>query len=479
MTVLSCAYVAVDSAAEDMLVIKAGTIYLAPGQVLGGGGIVVRDGRIHGIGSKVEIPSGATVIDLPNGSITAGLIDAAAFIEPTDLVAPSERDSLAPVEEESQTVWQRHVEPLLEKKHRSLPFAPTCPDSEEHEEDEECEICGGAHADALDVGTRWGVSLAESSSEVVPHTRAIDAIDLDSPDFARLARSGVTTVYVASDPAAVIGSRGAIVRTAGPMDERVMSPAAAVGAAMGTDPSWSGRRNRPPNWRNFGLLYARRPTTRMGVAWVFRKAFHEARALASGDLIGGADTPSTDALAILRDVLDGEIPLRIQARKQHDILTAMRLTEEFNLTFTLEEATEAYACVDELSSRKTPVIFGPIYVQAPGMRRFSAETDDPKLHTVRALLDAGVTTAITARELRDEDGLARQAMYAMRCGLSFDEALACVTTTPAKLLGIENEVGQIAPGKRCDLVVWSGKPFDAVSRPLVVVSDGRVVADNR
>jgi imidazolonepropionase-like amidohydrolase len=217
----------------------------------------------------------------------------------------------------------------------------------------------------------------------------------------------------------------------------------------------------------------------MGVAWVFRKAFYETLRLEAGPSIGGADTPSAASIVVLQQVLSGELPLRIRARKQHDILSALRLTEEFGLALTLTEATESYLCLDELRARQIPVIFGPLYVDPPGMRRFSVETDKPRLHTIRALHDAGIETALTAQELRGEDGLARQAMYAMRCGLTFDEALNLVTTAPAKLLGLEDEIGTIAAGKWADLVVWSGQPFEAVSRPVVVVVGGEVVVDAR
>ncbi|MCH7946082.1 MAG: amidohydrolase family protein, partial [Armatimonadetes bacterium] len=221
------------------------------------------------------------------------------------------------------------------------------------------------------------------------------------------------------------------------------------------------------------------PTTRMGVTWVFRKALYDAARYAKGLPVSGADTPSEAALAVLIRVLEGDIPLRIQARTQHDITTALRLTEEFDLPFVLEEATEAYRCLDELAARRIPVIFGPVYVTAPGPRARSAEVSGARLHTMKALLDAGIDTALTAHELRDEDGLARQAMYAMRFGVSRGDVTRAVTQTPAKLLGLDGEIGTLVKGKNADIVVWSGLPFAATSRPMVILIDGEIVLDQR
>jgi imidazolonepropionase-like amidohydrolase len=213
----------------------------------------------------------------------------------------------------------------------------------------------------------------------------------------------------------------------------------------------------------------------MGVAWVFRKALHDTQRQEQGIALHGADTPSPAAMRVLRQVLSGEIPLRIQARMQHDILTALRLAKEFKLSFTLVEGTEAYKCIEELKESRTPVVFGPIYVAAPGMRGATLEINDNRLHTFKALFDAGVTTALTAHELRDEDGLARQAMYARRLGVPLAEVTRAVTSTPAAILGLSDQIGSIEAGKRADIVLWDGEPFDGTSKPVTTLVGGEVI----
>jgi imidazolonepropionase-like amidohydrolase len=165
----------------------------------------------------------------------------------------------------------------------------------------------------------------------------------------------------------------------------------------------------------------------------------------------------------------------MQARMQHDILNCLRLANEFKLRFILEEATEAYQCLPQLKAANVPVIFGPIFMEESGYRAFSGEASDPRLNTPAQLAEAGITFALCAQEKRDEEGLIRQAMFARRYGLSDRQALDAVTSIPARLLGLESQMGVLAVGGAADLVVWSGHPLDATAAPKMVVINGRVV----
>ncbi len=353
-----------------------------------------------------------------------------------------------------------------------------------------CPVCNYPSNLTAAVGVDAGQTWAEHSSEVTPHLNVIDSVNFLSTDFDRLLRGGVTTVWVSPDSASVIGMRGAIVKTGGPLGSRIVREAGAVKAAMGRDPVMRGMGNRTPRPESRGGIgfTTRRPITRMGVHWVFRKAFYDAMRYSRGLPIRGADMPPIEAVPNLMKILEGEIPLRIQARAQHDILLAIRLAKEFGLTaegrvaFILEEATEAYQCLDELKAANIPVVFGPIFLHPPGYRgRFwgkrvdPKEANDPRLNTAARLIDAGIPTAITAHEMRDEEGLVRQAMVAARYGLPADAALRAITATPAELMKLTGRVGALLPGADADLVIWSAEPLDAAGRVLLVMIDGRVV----
>ncbi len=389
------------------IVLKAGKIYADPSRIIEGGEVLIEDGKIVAVGKEVTAPEGARVIDRPNGTVTAGLIDAnstAGFTRRTD--------------------------------------------------------------------------RAEHEFECIAHLRVIDMIDLGHRAFERLASAGVTTVYVSADSASVIGAQGAVVQTGGPSDQRVVREAYGVKATIGREPIYKGSRSRTPRRRGTTYL-TRRPTTRMGLVWVFRKSFHDAQTFARGSKPGsrGAGSPVDEAIPYLQAILRGDIPLRIQARAQLDILTAIRVTDEFGIPFVLEDATDANRCVDELRERKIPVIFGPLFDYPSGLRRGGGEANRYRYSTPSVLLNAGVTMALSANDLTGEAALPQQAMYAMRFGLTRRQALAAVTTTPAALLEIQDIAGSVAEGRPANLVVWSGEPFDVTTRADVVVIGGCIVKE--
>ena len=463
----------------NAVLVKAGTVHIGNGETIENGMVLLVDGTISAVGSDLSAPDDARIINMPDGSITPGLIDANALLEPADAVSSPERRRRGVV---GYFLHNGHQGPS-DQQCFTCDGRLVCAYSDTHKDlkpDEVCPVCGGTSDNMIEhfaSGLASNQSRTEASSEIVPHTLMIDAINLRSPDFDRLVRGGVTTVFASPDSAAVIGPRGAIVKTAGKMSDRILKESSAAQATIGMDPYIVGAGNQTPRG-NFVTTRTRRPNSRMGVVWVFRKAFFDAADLAAGNEIEGADQASPEALAYVNDIRDGKLDLRVQARTQRDILTTMRLADEFGLKFTLLEATEAYECLEELQNESTPVVFGPIYDEPSSIRSFSPETQDSKLATFRALIDANIDTALSARDLREEDGLARQAMYAIRSGVSIEDALKSVTSTPARMLGIDDRVGTLEVDKQADVIVWTGQPFAATSQPAVVIINGEVAYEN-
>ncbi len=496
----------------DVTALKAGKIYTGAGDVIENGVVVITDGKITAIGPGLPIPSGARVVDCGSQSITPGLVDACCVLN-FDVQqswgwrgagAPETAPKLAPLVVgaegeliETGAAPPPHIDPPGEDSYYlgsdvdADCGAPHAADggtwariadlASEHARHtrlgEPC-VCGvsplapdgeGSFAPSVSPFFTWG----DNEAEVIPHRRVMDSVNLTSRDFERLASEGVTTVFVSPDSASVIGARGAIVKTGGPLGGRVVRAEDAVKASLGADPSRRGWSNQLP-FGGRATMYTRRPTTRMGVEWVFRKAFFDAQRYAAGLPLIGADIAPTAAFSTLNAVLAGDVPLRIQARKHHDIFTALRLAQEFGVSVLIEEATEAYQTIPLLKDTQTAVVFGPLYMDADGYRAFSGETDEARLSTPRLLQAAGVEYALTAQEGRGEESLSRQAMIAIRYGLAPAQALAAVTATPAKLMELSDRVGTLKVGADADLVVWSGAPFEATSRPVKVLINGQV-----
>jgi imidazolonepropionase-like amidohydrolase len=271
----------------------------------------------------------------------------------------------------------------------------------------------------------------------------------------------------------VVGNRGCVVKTAGPIGERIVVAAGSVKATMGRDSFRRGAYNRGPYGRT--TFTSRRPTTRMGVTAVFQDAFMAAAGYRTARE-GSGEKPAFDpALETLAGVLDGKIPLRVQARKEHDIWSAIRLCGEFGVDFVLEQGIEAYRCVPELKKLGTKVVFGPVFVYPTGYLTRTGEADRPCLNTAGILKEAGLEVALTASDLTGEGSLPHQASFAMKAGLSREDALEAVTAAPARILGVEKRMGMLKAGLDADLVVWSGEPFDPTTRPIAVLVGGKPV----
>ncbi len=311
----------------------------------------------------------------------------------------------------------------------------------------------------VDCGTSLGLpggGLDEEDREVEPAIRAADALDLTAPGFKRALASGVGTVCVLPGSRDVISGLAAVVRFTGKKGSpRIVSTRAALVAAMGRDPVAG-------NTRNPASHYFRRPTTRMGTVWLFRKAFYDARA-------AGPD-PKDPGTRILRDALAGKIPLRILARPEFDIRTALNLAAEFNLKVAaVDGAQEAWRVAPLLRAARVPV------AAAPPSRISRADMVEQEWNFLARTARAGIPAAIQTGRHPTGRTLIGEARVALRLGMPRDKAFQAVTSVPARILGMEKEIGTLEKGKDADLVLWKGDPFGPAGRVVCVLCRGRLV----
>ncbi|MCK6445702.1 MAG: amidohydrolase family protein [Planctomycetes bacterium] len=318
-----------------------------------------------------------------------------------------------------------------------------------------------------------GTQSVEQASETIAHLSTLDGLDRFVEDWNRQARNGVTCVMASTYDDAVIGGLSIALKTAGgdALAERIVKTDVALRAAMGQQPS---QRNHPAAGRPTDF-FSRRPTTRMGVEWTLRDRFFEA-AYSKQD--AARAFPGSD---VLLSVLAGERPIAMQAWSTQDIRTAIFWKEEMEREgfgrpkLILDAAAEAWKEPELLARSGAAVVLPPHPAQGrTGEGSFMA------LDTAKLLFELGVPFALSGHNAIEKSSqLALQPGYAMRGGLPFDAALQAVTITPARMIGIEKRVGSIEVGKDADLVLWNGKPFEATSRVVGVLVDGRLILDPR
>lgn len=316
---------------------------------------------------------------------------------------------------------------------------------------------------------------AEQRSEVTPEFRVIDAVDLGAKAFKRLAVEGVTTVAVHGDTASVIGAQGTVLKT-GADDDRIVIASHGLRAAFTHDPQYRGGSNSPPSGPAANV-FDRRPTTQMGTVFVFREAFYKASDFVDAD---SAKIPA--AARVMVEVLTKKRALWGAANAYHEIAMALRVAGEFNVPMTIDGGGEAWRAIGELKQSKAAVVYGPVMLpesEAPQGRRFmrggGSQSGDQHLTTPAILAREGIPFALTAAGGTGEKGLARQAAEAIRAGLDRAAAIAATTSSAAKILGIGDRTGTLAPGMDADLLIWSGEPFEPTSRQDAVFIGGKRV----
>ena len=321
-----------------------------------------------------------------------------------------------------------------------------------------------------------GEDANEQSDEVTPHLRILDSLDPADPMFRRARRDGVTTAHVMPGTMNVIGGLGCVIKTAGDdPDAMLVKQDASMRIVMGSEPSM---RNRAPRGGRVESMYYRRPTSRMGVVWAVRRAFfdaQEAMQKTRGAPDQGRPSPGVE---VLTQVLEGKLTAVTTARSEQDLRTALRLADEFGYRTVLDEAQDAYMLVDEIATQKATVMLG-----APSATAVSGggsrDGASPRSGTVRALANKGVKFVITTGTNSRRLPLIREAMFAARNGLGPQQALDAITIEPAKLLGVDDRIGSLAPGKDADLVIWSQDPLDPAAVAESVYIDGKSVSQIR
>lgn len=304
------------------------------------------------------------------------------------------------------------------------------------------------HLGLYDEGTGWaGNDANETISPLTPHIRALDGVYPLDKGFEDARKSGVTTVQVMPGSANVIGGLSSVIKTSGKnVEEMVIKHPAALKMALGENPK--------KNHSNAQAI------TRMGIAGMIREAFHDA--------LAGERNFHNEAIHL---ALEKKIPVRIHAHRADDIITAIRIAEEFDLDLRIEHCTEGHLIAKELMGKNIPVSVGPTMT-----RRSKVELRNKSWEVYRELIDAGISVSITTdHPYIPIQYLNVSAAIAVREGLTVEEAIEAITINPAKNLGVEERVGSLEVGKDADIVLWNEHPFHYTAKPIFTMINGEIV----
>ncbi len=314
---------------------------------------------------------------------------------------------------------------------------------------------------------RWeGADYNEMSDPVTPNMRGIDGINPQDEAFRLALQGGVTAAITGPGSANVIGGTFVAIKLSGDVaDEMVLKDPAAMKAAFGENPKGC-----------YGQNGRKAPVTRMGVAALLRETLEKTRRYAEEiEETAKDDTkkrPYDAKLEAMLPVIRGEIPLKCHAHRADDMLTAIRIAEEFGIRLTLDHCTDGHLIADTLAKKGYPVLVGPTLGN-----KSKFELKNKTFETPGILHRAGLEVCIiTDAPVIPLYYLPLCAGLAVREGLPEDAAWRAITINPAKVAGVADRVGSLEPGKDADIAVFRGDPLhDIQSRAVRVFVDGRAV----
>jgi imidazolonepropionase-like amidohydrolase len=174
----------------------------------------------------------------------------------------------------------------------------------------------------------------------------------------------------------------------------------------------------------------------------------------------------------LVDILEGDILIQAHCYRQDEILMLTRLAEEFDIQIkAFHHGVEAYKVAPELAEH------GAGAVVWSDWSSFKIEAYDATLYNARLLTEAGVLTSLHSDNSQIASRMNWEAAKMVRAGMDKEDALALVTINTAKLLGIDDKVGSLEPGKDADFVIWNGDPLSTLTKAEQTWVDGRKYFD--
>ncbi len=334
----------------------------------------------------------------------------------------------------------------------------------------------------VDPHTHAGISMEEVGWEgrdhneitdpVTPHLRALDAIKPEDHGFQEAREYGITTACVVPGSANPIGGLGAIVKCYGnTVEEMLIKEPFCLKMAFGENPR-----------SVYGQGMKKAPYTRMAVAGLIREWLTKAQNYMKKKEAAKKKPEDWEKfekdikLEVLEKLLRKELVAYPHAHTSYDIMTAIRLSEEFGYKMILQHSTEAHLVANELAKRDIWAVCGPLLTA-----RYKVELRHRTPQTPAILYKAGVKVAFTVdHPVLPPKMLPISAAVAVREGLPEEEALKALTINPAQFLGLDHRIGSIEEGKDADLVVMTGHPLDVMrSKVEMTFIDGKIVYETK
>ncbi|WP_221032199.1 amidohydrolase family protein [Actomonas aquatica] len=317
----------------------------------------------------------------------------------------------------------------------------------------------------------WPGFSADNSDAIQPSMRALDGIDARDATVQRAQAGGITTANLMPGSGHLISGQTiyAKLRDVGTVDEMLITlpngrTAGGLKMANGTN---SIRQDK----------LAKFPGSRAKSAALVREAYIAAQEYRDKLAAAGDDPekkPARDlGMEILVEVLDGERVVQHHTHRHDDIITVLRLKQEFGFNVVLHHVSEGWKVADQIAAAGVPCSL--IVLDSPGGK---LEAADFAWRTGAALEKAGVMVGFhTDDYITDSRLFLRTGALAVRGGMTPEGALRGLTINNAKILGLDDRVGSLEAGKDADFLVLSGDPLSVYTVVEQTFVEGQRVFD--
>lgn len=311
-----------------------------------------------------------------------------------------------------------------------------------------------------------GIDVNEGSDPVMPQLRSVDGINFRDGYFADAVKAGVTSVVTGVGSLNPIGGDMLALKTAARCLDEAVIMRSGIKFALGENP------------KSYYTERDEAPQTRMATAALIREALEKAKRY--GELLERAeepeDRPDYDIKCeALLPLLRGELKAHFHCHRADDIMTALRICDEFGLDPLLVHCTEGHLIADILGEKGAMAVVGPIICD-----RGKPELANASLENAAKLYKAGVKVAIcTDHPENPINFLTAGAAYCHKYGLPKEEALRAITVTAAELGGFGDRTGSISVGKDADLILLSGDPFEIQTDVLMTMINGKIYYERK
>ncbi len=390
-------------ASDNVILIKNATIVPVKGDPIQNGDLLIENGKIAKIGTNIQAPAGAEVIDASGKFVYPGMVAVMTAV--------------------------------------GLTGYP------------------GAGNDTDEVGIS------------TPHMDPYDAVNPEDDCIEVTRLGGVTSVQTVSGTRSVINGKSVVLHLEGDLAEEMVA------------------KRYVAQIINMGAKEQNKyPSTQPGIVSFLRAQFDQAKEYANKSSEESMAAKTERKIENVREdfakrrlemealvpVVTGKVPVVFITNDEVTIRNALEIIKEYNLKGIIRASAGILKYADRIAKENIPIVWSG----TTGIPQ-RWEPHDLNYHTAAILAEKGILFAFESGGFgagnRNVRNIFTPASLSVAHGLSEKHALEALTINPARILGIEDEVGSLEVGKTANVVIWSGSPLQGRSRLETVIIKGKPI----